>query len=396
MLARARLTPLPVSSPLLQVPSNTRRAKPTVGRVIGTLRTAVEQLQKESESQLAMEHRSVETLRLLKEGFGALSDAVLEGLGQVQTEVDRWQREKEALQAHMHHVLDKAQGAISFDPGDFGALQKRVKLLEGRLESAEGEVEELRSDARAAHRARATEEAGPAPAAAPAAALAAAERAGAVAEDLYDIRRRVLEVEAQVKGLQGLEGEVREVQAARAAIAADVEALRAERQADADQYRPGEAGVLAMQAEVDRARLEQADASSTLARDIATLADELRAVRGATQRLQADADARRRGAEAGSSQEALHRKVQALASGQAKHIKSLDGIIKNILQDGNRGLTQTHRLQSVVELHRQALVEHHEALERSAGVFSEALGVPRPAGAALPAALRLPPGDPPP
>jgi hypothetical protein len=361
--------------------------------VIGTLRTAVEQLQKESESQLAMEHRSVETLRLLKEGFGALSDAVLEGLGQVQTEVDRWQREKEALQAHMHHVLDKAQGAISFDPGDFGALQKRVKLLEGRLESAEGEVEELRSDARAVHRERAAEEAGPAPADR-AAALVAAERAGAVAEDLYDIRRRMLEMEAQVKGLQGLEGEVRDVQAARAAIAADVEALRAQRQAEADQYRPGEAGVLAVQAEVDRARLEQADASSTLARDIATLADELRAVRGATQRLQTDADARRRGAEAGSSQEALHRKVQVLASGQAKHIKSLDGIVKNILQDGNRGLAQTHRLQSAVELHRLALVEHHEALERSTGVFSEALGVPRPAGAALPAALRLPPGDP--
>ncbi len=373
------------------MPSNTRRSKPTVGRVIGTLRTAVEQLQKESESQLAMEHRSVETLRLLKEGFGALSDAVLEGLGQVQTEVDRWQREKEALQAHMHHVLDKAQGAISFDPGDFGALQKRVKLLEGRLESAEGEVEELRSDARAVHRERAAEEAGPAPADR-AAALVATERA--VAEDLYDIRRRMLEVEAQVKGFQSLEGEVREVQAARAAIAADVEALRAQRQADADQYRPGEAGVLAVQAEIDRARLEQADASSTLARDIATLADELRAVRGATQRLQTDADARRRGAEAGSSQEALHRKVQALASGQAKHIKSLDGIIKNILQDGNRGLAQTHRLQSAVELHRQALVEHHEALERSTGVFSEALGVPRPAGASLPAALRLPPGDP--
>lgn len=372
-----------------QVPSNSRRSKPTVGRVIQTLRTAVEQLQKESESQLAMEHRSVETLRLLKEGFGALSDAVLEGLGQVQTEVDRWQREKEALQAHMHHVLDKAQGAISFDPGDFGALQKRVKLLEGRLEGLEGDVQEARSEARQSKRGGAVEEAGPGPAE-HAAAVVAAERAGALAEDLYDVRRRILEVEAQVKGLSGLENEVREVQAARAALAADVLALREQRQVDAEQYRPGEAGVLAVQAEVDRARLEQADASSTLARDIATLAEELRAVRGATQRLQADNDTRRRGAETGSSQEALHRKVQALASGQAKHIKSLDGIIKNILQDSNRGLAQTHRLQSTVELHRQAIMEQHEALERQSGIFADSLGVPRPAGAALPATLRLP------
>ena len=379
--------------PGLQVPSNSRRSKPTVGRVIQTLRTAVEQLQKESESQLAMEHRSVETLRLLKEGFGALSDAVLEGLGQVQTEVDRWQREKEALQAHMHHVLDKAQGAISFDPGDFGALQKRVKLLEGRLEGLEGDVQEARSEVRQSKREGAVDEAGPGPAE-HAAALVAAERAGAVAEDLYDVRRRILEVEAQVKGLAGLEGEVREVQAARAALAADVSALREQRQAEAEQYRPGEAGVLAVQAEVDRARLEQADASSTLARDIATLAEELRAVRGATQRLQADNDTRRRGAETGSSQEALHHKVQVLASGQAKHIKSLDGIIKNILQDSNRGLAQTHRLQSTVELHRQAIMEQHEALERQSGIFADSLGVPRPAGAALPPTLRLPAENP--
>ena len=42
----------------------------------------------------------------------------------MQTEVDRWHREKETLQAHMHHVLDKAQGDIIFDPGDLLALQK--------------------------------------------------------------------------------------------------------------------------------------------------------------------------------------------------------------------------------------------------------------------------------
>ena len=260
--------------------------KPTVGRVIHTLRNAVEQLQRDSEVQLQAEHESAATLNhltkqmdFMQRNFAALMDAVVESLDSMMYETERWRQEHVALKTQIVGLKKDCDAALLAARDPWHA-NPEAAALPGRLQ----EVEE---------------------------------------------RQALLTQELSQGRVQPSAGDVA------------LEALRRDHEA----------------------------AASALATDVALLADEIK-------KLRAERVTSSEGAS--SSAEALGRKVQNLAAGHAKHTKSMEEIIKALLEDCNAANSKAQKLDVTVHALCGGVGDQHEALAGACRGFADALKLPCP------------------
>ena len=136
-----------------------------MGRVVHTLRAAVEQLQRDAHEQLALEQESASTfsyvcqqVAALQKGFSALADATVEELERARREREeereeelawreeqmRWRAGVEAAQQELHRTLTgachwqaDAQGVLEAAAADANAAKDEAEAAHTAAENAQ-------------------------------------------------------------------------------------------------------------------------------------------------------------------------------------------------------------------------------------------------------------------
>lgn len=335
-----------------------RKVKPVVGRVIHTLRGAVEQLQRDSEQQIALEHESAQTFAFLcqqvaalQRGFTTLADAVLEELDAVRDESVRWQDEREAWAASMKEL----------------AGETRRKLQE--LDRWQAESVAVKADQLAAR------------------------------NDLELHKQQLAELDSRLSAFKGNMDEFRvEIGYAQSAVAEVRAGLGEADRRDTEQSRAIgglserlDTAVSAITEDLGTLWHEASEQAAALGRDSRVLVDDLRALRTWCKHFETAHDLRLKKVEAGAQLDVLQKKLGALSQQQARHAKSVEEVVKSLLADTGALTRAARQTDASVGNLRRCAVEQHEALVRSSRAFADALHMqtPVPAASSLASSLAL-------
>ncbi|KAK3278185.1 hypothetical protein CYMTET_13863 [Cymbomonas tetramitiformis] len=342
----------------------TRRVKPVgqVGRMMTGLRSAVEQLQKDNDEQFFLEQESSQAFQYLctqvgalQRGFTTLADAVLEELESVREESARWQEERQAWSGKMKRLGNEVRSKLSdFQHNGAAAAGQSQQLRVEVFHDIMPQLVELK----ASH-------------------AATQQQISEMEAKLVEIKNTVAEVQGDVdrcgRSQRDLKVVVNDTDRHCMATAQELSLAQANYGRLEDSHKE-------VQEELAKARNDSSEAASALARDMAALAEDARSLRTWCKQLEAGHDTRMKKSEAATAErgEALQKKIQTVIQQQARHSKSVEDIIKSMMEDHSSLHKQTRTLETSLGALRRCASEHHEALLRSCQVFSTSLKIPSP------------------
>lgn len=322
------------------------------------LRSAVEQLQKDNDEQFFLEQESSQAFQYLctqvgalQRGFTTLADAVLEELESVREESTRWQEERQAWSGKMKRLGNEVRSKLA----DFNAAAGQSQQL--RVEVFHEFMPQI-AELKASH-------------------AATQQQIAEMEAKLVEIKSTVAEVQSNVdrcgRSQRDLKVVVSDTDRHCMATAQELSLVQANYGRLEDSHKE-------VQEELAKARNDSSEAASALARDMAALAEDARSLRAWCKQLEASHDTRMKKSEAAAAErgEALQKKIQTVIQQQARHSKSVEDIIKSMMEDHSSLHKQTRTLETSLGALRRCASEHHEALLRSCQVFSTSLKIPSP------------------
>jgi len=312
-----------------------RRVKPAVGRVMHTIKDAVQQLQKDSDEHFFLEQESADSfkyvcsqVKALQKGFTTLADAVLEDLDSVREESQKHLEERDNWQRSFNQLAAEVRGRCA------------------DLESQQGQLR---------------------------AALSHADVA-ALRHDGEQMKKLAGETETR---LCELKANIRDLHLGLSHCTNTCTDLRAAASDSQRRTASASKSTSHLKEELEKIRQENSTASASLARDAAMLAEEAQSVRGWCEKSFTMLESRMRKAEESASG-GSSRKLQAVMAQQARGAKSVEEMVKTLTEDNVKVAKAARELDSSVGLLRRCTEEHHDALMRSCQVFATALKIPSP------------------
>jgi len=317
------------------VPAAQRRMKPAVGKVVNTLKSALQELQKDAvvrepatngygagDGKHTMQYLCMQ-VQALQKGFSMLADAVLDELETVREESAKWQTEREGWKSSMERLQDSVESKLKeFDAAREDMEQWKVGatdvLAKARQELLSTSVQPLES------------------------------KLNEVSTVLSGVVKTSSNAQLSVLNLENrLEAHVKE--------------YTADKAGDKDTF-------VAVRSLIEASERESLAASEALANDVAQLNEDVRGLRSFQQSL----------AEKNPAIDVLREKISLLMQHQGKHAKSMEDIVRNMIADtqslSKKSRSMEQRLTSV----ETGMSDTYEALARSSHVFSAALKIPSP------------------
>eukprot|EP00873_Tetraselmis_striata_P007035 jgi/Tetstr1/427299/TSEL_017468.t1 len=323
------------------VPAAQRRMKPAVGKVVNTLRSALEELQKEGvgrepatagysagDGKHTTQYLCAQ-VKALQKGFSMLADAVLDELETVREESRKWQTERDGWMSTMTQLRDSVEAKLeefdrAKDDMEHWKLGATDVLAKARQELVSTSVQPLES------------------------------RLSEVSTVLSGVVKNTSNAQLAVLNLENrLDSHVKE--------------YTADKASDRDT-------IAAVRTYVDSSEREAYSVSEALAGDVAKLNEDVKGLQIMQQNL----------AQQNPAVDALKEKISLMMQHQGKHAKSMEDIVRNLLADTQSLSKKSRSMDNRLTGAESAVADTYEALARSSQVFSAALKIPSPIPAGSP------------